>query len=212
MIGETQHLEASGSNGANKPVEPTPDLNLAKKMRVLISGGPGSGCTSTAKLVGAELGLPVFDSDTFFHKPTNPPFQEQYSPDERRRLLSEALEASPNWILSGSIATWGLDLPAFHFGIFLDPAKEERLQRLRIRERERFGSRIDTGGDLHPENVDFMEWASGYEDRSGSGRNRCTDRNYLVQHCDNSLQVSHSRGLDLVTKEVLEFLTNPTNA
>ena len=54
-------------------------------MRVLISGGPGAGCTSTAKLIGAELGMQVFDSDTFFHKPTDPPFQEQYAPDERRQ-------------------------------------------------------------------------------------------------------------------------------
>lgn len=157
-------------------------------MRVLISGGPGAGCTSTARLIGAGLGLPVFDSDTFFHKPTDPPFQEPYAPDERRRLLAAALEETSDWILSGSVATWGLDLPAVHFGVFLAPDKEERLRRLDLRERERFGSRIDPGGDLHSGNRDFREWATGYEDRPGSGRNLSTDRSFLVAQCDQFLE------------------------
>ena len=112
-------------------------------MRILISGGPGSGCTSTAKLIGAVLGLPVFDCYAYFHKPTDPPFQEQYPPDERRQLIAGDLDATSDWILSGSIAIWHVDLPIVHFGVFLDTPKEERLRRLRLRECERFGSRID---------------------------------------------------------------------
>ena len=98
-------------------------------MRVLISGGPGSGCTSTAKILGEKLGTLVFDSDTFFFKPTNPPYQEQYSPEERGQLLSAALRQSEDWIISGSIATWELDLPIIDFGVFLDTPKVERLRR-----------------------------------------------------------------------------------
>jgi adenylate kinase family enzyme len=178
-------------------------------MRVLISGGPGAGCTSTAKLIGAKLGLPIFDSDLFFHKPTDPPFQEQYSLDERRQLITAALSASSDWILSGSIATWDLDLPTIHFGVFLDTPKEERLRRLELRERERFGSRIEVGGDLHTENKNFMEWASGYEERSGSGRNKITDRVFLIQRCDYFIQINHFLCLDEVTSEICSILANP---
>lgn len=177
-------------------------------MRVLISGGPGAGCTSTAKLIGAELGLPVFDSDAFLHKPTDPPFQEQYAPDERRQLIAAALDANSDWILSGSIATWGVDLPTIHFGVFLDPPKDERLGRLDLRERERFGSRIDLGGDLHTENKDFMEWASGYEDRSGTGRNKGADRAFLLRQCEYFVEISNSLSLDEIASEVCGFLSN----
>jgi adenylate kinase family enzyme len=180
-------------------------------MRVLISGGPGAGCTSTAKLIGARLGLPVFDSDSFFHKPTDPPFQKQYSPDERRQLAMAALNASSDWILSGSVATWGLNLPTVHFGAFLDTPKEERLRRLELRERERFGSRIDLGGDLHSENKNFMAWASGYEECAGRGRNRDTDRVFLVQHCDHFIEIGPSRSLDEVASEICRFLAGPGN-
>ena len=181
-------------------------------MHLLISGGPGSGCTSTAKLIGTELGLSVFDTDTFFHKPTDPPFQEQYSPEERRMLLSATLEASSDWILSGSIATWDLNLPTVNFGAFLDTPKAERLRRLELRERERFGSRIDVGGDLHTENENFMVWASAYEDRSGIGRNKNTDRDFLIQNCDYCIEIGLSQSLDEVASEILDFLANPTNA
>jgi adenylate kinase family enzyme len=178
-------------------------------MRILISGGPGSGCTSTAKLIGAELSLPVFDSDTFFHKPTDPPFQEQYPPAERRQLIAAALDATSDWILSGSIATWDVDLPTVHFGVFLDIPKEERLRRLGLRERERFGSRIDIRGDLHTENKDFMKWASGYEDRLGRGRNRNTDKAFLVRQCEYFIEISHSLSLDEIASEIRGFLANP---
>ena len=178
-------------------------------MRVLISGGPGAGCTSTAELIGAEFGVPVFDSDAFFHKPTDPPFQEPYSADERRQRLVSALGTTSDWILSGSIATWGVDLPAVPFGVFLDPPKEERMRRLGVRERERFGSRIDVGGDLHLENKDFMEWASGYEEGSGRGRNRSTDHAFLVGQCDCCLEIRRDLSLDEVVAEIRDFLSGP---
>lgn len=181
-------------------------------MRVLISGGPGAECTTTARLISVKLGLPVFDSDTFFHKPTNPLFQEQYSGDERRQLLSAALDAPPDWILSGSIATWGVDLPPVHFGVFLDTPMEERLRRLEHRERERFDNRIDVGGDLHTENKEFMEWASAYEDHSGIGRNRSADRDFLLQQCDYFIEVNHDRSLEEISAEICSFLDDPAKA
>ncbi|MFK7911883.1 MAG: adenylate kinase [Akkermansiaceae bacterium] len=175
-------------------------------MRILISGGPGAGCTSTAEFLGNRLDLPVFDSDVFYHKPTNPPFQEQHSPDERKRLLTAALSSKSNWIISGSIATWDIDLPPIAFGIFIDLPSKERLGRLAIRERERFGKRIDQGGDLHEEHEHFMLWASGYENRSGFGRNRDTDREFLVQKCDQLMEITQPLSFESISSQILHFL------
>ena len=158
-------------------------------MRVLISGGPGSGCTSTAIAVGEHLKIPVFDSDSFFHKPTDPPFQEQYTLEERRALLMRSLASRPSWILSGSVSTWGLaDLAPTH-AVFLKVPTSERLDRLNRRQRDQFGSRIDPGGDMEREHASFMEWAAEYEYRSGNGRNLITDLAFLK---------SNSRLLDCI--------------
>jgi len=105
-------------------------------IRLLISGGPGSGCTSTARALGGRLGVVVFDSDSYFHKPTEPPFQEQYTPEERRERLSTALSAQAGWILSGSVATWEVPQLQPTHGVFLNIPKEVRMSRLAARQRQ----------------------------------------------------------------------------
>ena len=82
------------------------------------------------------------------------------------------------------------------------------MRRLGLRERGRFGIRIDVGGDLHTENTEFMEWASGYEDRSGTGRNRDTDRSFLLRQCEQFFEISHSLNLDQIASEVRGFIAN----
>ena len=175
-------------------------------MRILISGGPGSGCTSMAEAIGKQLGLPVFDSDSYFHKPTDPPFQEQYTPEERRALLGSALGSEPGWILSGSVATWGLDSLEPTHGVFLDIPKEVRRNRLLNRQRNRFGPRIESGGDVHEEHQSFIEWAAGYEDRSGSGRNATTDRGFLEAHCGHVLAITEDQTMEEIVSRIIRFL------
>ncbi|MEZ0255964.1 MAG: AAA family ATPase [Chthoniobacter sp.] len=175
-------------------------------IRLLISGGPGSGCTSTAQAVGERLGVPVLDSDSYFHKPTDPPFQEQYAPEERRSMLGAALDGQANWILSGSVATWGLQALEPTHGVFLGVPREVRLSRLLQRQRSRFGARIDSGGDMEEEHRSFMEWAAEYENRTGSGRNRDTDRTFLEAHCTDFLAVTKDMALGEIVETIVDFL------
>jgi adenylate kinase family enzyme len=177
-------------------------------MRIIISGGPGSGCTSTAKLLGKQLELPVFDSDSYFHKPTDPPFQEQYTPEERRDLLGAALACEPVWILSGSVAIWGLHPLEPSHGVFLGIPKEVRLDRLILRQRNQFGSRIESGGDMHAEHESFMEWAAEYEDRSGPGRNATSDRSFLETHCGHFLAITEAQAMEEIVRKIIRFLTD----
>ncbi len=123
-------------------------------------------------------------------------------------LLAE-LERSEDWIISGSIATWGLELPVINFGVFMDTSKGERLRRLERRERERFGSRIDAGGDMHTENREFMEWAAAYEDRVGKGRNRGMDREFLIQQCRNFIEIGDGQSLDETAAGIRDLLIKP---
>jgi adenylate kinase family enzyme len=177
-----------------------------EEMRLLISGGPGSGCTSTAKAIGERLGVPVFDSDSYFHKPTDPPFQEQYTLEERRSFLGAALSGKSSWIVSGSIATWGLDPLHPTHGVFLRIPREVRLNRLLNRQRNQFGSRIEAGGDMEEEHRLFMEWASGYEERIGPGRNLETDRTFLQANCDRFLEFIEGQAMEEIVAKILGFI------
>jgi len=128
----------------------------------------------------------------------------------RRELLLAALSQSDDWIISGSIATWGVDLPIVHVGFFMDTPKVERLRRLKIREQERFGIRIAEGGDMHKENREFIEWASAYETGIGEGRNRSTDRDFLVQECDHFVEIGHTQSLEKTAMKLHDLLTDQT--
>ena len=175
-------------------------------MRLLISGGPGSGCTSIASEVGKLLKLPVFDSDSYFHRPTDPPFQEQCTPEERREILGTALAPHDCWILSGSVATWGLiNLRPTH-AVFLQIPTAERLDRLKRRQKAQFGSRIDPGGDMEEEHKSFMAWASEYENRSGRGRNLTTDLAFLESSGGFFVRYAEIEPLEKVAARVLGFL------
>lgn len=168
-------------------------------------GGPGSGCSSTAAALSEVVGIPWFDTDDFFHKPSDPPFQEQHSVEQRRERLGAALQTVPSWILSGSVATWGVELRPTH-GLFLATPQEVRLQRLKQRERQRFGFRIEEGGDLYEEHTAFLRWAEGYESRIGEGRNLATDRAFCEKQSRHCLVLTNVPSMSRIVEETVAFL------
>ena len=180
-------------------------------IRLLISGGPGSGCTSTALALSRRLSLPAFDSDTYFHKPTDPPFQETYTLDERRALLRPLLGCDNPWILSGSVAAWGLDFLRPTHGLFLDIPTQVRLARLQTRQEEQFGARIEPGAELREEHLAFLDWAAEYETRSDFGRNLVTDQSFLATHCANYFHLKEVQPLDAIVDKVIHFLADTTS-
>lgn len=180
----------------------------SENIRLLISGGPGAGCTSTAEKVSEKVGIPVFDSDSFFHKPSDPPFQKQNSPQGRRVMLETALSRQANWIVSGSVSTWELNSFDPTHGFLLNISTQVRLDRLAERQRNRFGDRIQPRGDMHEEHQVFMDWAAGYEERSGRSRNLSTDEEFLVTHCDHFMSIDQVAGIDAIVERVVRFLSN----
>jgi adenylate kinase family enzyme len=140
--------------------------------RVYFIGASGTGKTTLAKVVSDQLQIPHFDSDDYYHYPTDPPYQKERSPEERARLLSEALRPHSSWTLSGGAGTW---TPPVDFKptlvVFIYLPLEIRLARLLARERRLYGSRIESGGDMENLHQEFMQWTKGYDDGSFGGTN-----------------------------------------
>jgi hypothetical protein len=65
--------------------------------------------------------------------------------------------------------------------VFLALNAGVRLDRLRAREKSRHGSRIETGGDLHQLHLDFLTWASGYDDETFEGSSRRMHEKWLSE-------------------------------
>ena len=134
------------------------------KQVIHIFGAAGSGTSTLAAAFCKRTGFRHLDTDDFYWLPVDPPFTEKRDPKERVALISAAIDASENAVLSGSVVGWGDPLiPYFTLAVRLFTPTDVRLQRLKARESERFGARILPGGDMYEEQQAFYRWAAGYD-------------------------------------------------
>jgi adenylate kinase family enzyme len=133
-------------------------------IRIHTVGASGSGTTTLAKALSSKLGLPHFDSDDYYWEKTNPPYTTKRTIQDRLRLLTEDLGKSDSWILSGSLVSWGEPLMSqFTQVVFLYIPQDVRIGRILEREKSRHGSRIEAGGDMYQQHLEFIEWAKKYD-------------------------------------------------
>lgn len=132
--------------------------------RVHILGGSGSGTTTLGACLAGMAGCPHVDVDAIFWLPSDPPYQQVRPLEQRQDLLRLQVPEAGDWVLSGSATGWGdFAIPHFTAVVLLTLPAQARLQRLRDRERRRYGARIDPGGDLHAMHQGFMDWAADYD-------------------------------------------------
>jgi adenylate kinase family enzyme len=149
--------------------------------RIHIMGASGSGTTSLAVEMATRYGHRHLDTDDFFWVRTDPPYREKRPAEERLALLRQALRDATSWVLSGSLCGWGDSLiPEFDLVVFLTVPTSVRLARLRARERERYGQRIEPEGELHEAHVAFLEWAGRYDTGGVEMRSRALHEAWLA--------------------------------
>jgi adenylate kinase family enzyme len=142
-----------------------------------IVGASGSGTTTLAAALAARIGAAHLDTDAYYWLATSPPFQDKRPVPERLSMLRAAFAQAGRWVLSGSLLYWGDELAAaFDLVVFLHVPAEARLARTLARERERYGERIDPGGDMHRTHLEFIEWSRSYDAATTPGRNLASHR------------------------------------
>jgi adenylate kinase family enzyme len=179
---------------------------MTDNIRLLITGGPGVGASTIGEKLSTALGFPWIDSDDYFHKPTNPPFQAQYSKEERSHLIHARFDRCHSWILSGSISAWDIHDVEFSHAVLIDIGPAIRLSRLLAREHKRFGVRLNVGGDMQEEHMAFMKWAAAYESGELEGRNLHREKAFIAQHCAQVLSLKEPYALIELEKTIVSFI------
>ena len=129
-----------------------------------IYGASGSGTSTLGKKISDELGFAFMDTDDYFWLPTNPMFTTKREKSERLRMMKEDINNAENVVVSGSLSGWGDELiPLFTLAIRIVIDPNVRTERLHQREFQRFGSRIEPGGDMYDNHIEFIEWAKQYD-------------------------------------------------
>jgi adenylate kinase family enzyme len=177
--------------------------------RINILGASGSGASTIGRALAAALSVLHFDSDDYYHEATDPPFQNQRTPQERCRLITADLQRSASWILSGGIAGWD-PYPQLDFTlmVFVWVPTPIRIERLRRRERERFGQRVLPPGDMHASHEAFIEWAARYDTGDVEGKTLPRHEAYLATQSCPVLQFREVLSASEITAAILNSLGN----
>ena len=156
------------------------------KNRIHIFGASGSGTTTIAEGVSEKLGYKHFDTDNYYWRRTVLPFTEPRPIEERLRLMTADLAGYDKWVLSGSLDGWGNPLiPLFELVIFMYVPQDIRIERIKKRERERYGSEVLPGGSRYESSQEFIEWAAGYDSGILTGRSLPRHEKWLAGlECD----------------------------
>lgn len=139
-------------------------VRVAMKNVIHIFGASGSGTTTLAQKICSELDFFFMDTDDYFWLPTNPRYTQKRPCEERILMMRQDIENAEHVVISGSLADWGDELiPLFTLAIRMETDTKIRIDRIKLREKEKFGSRIEAGGDMYQQHLDFIEWATAYD-------------------------------------------------
>ena len=139
-------------------------------MKILITGAAGSGTSTLANAIAEATQTHALETDDYFWRPTNPPYQVKFEPEERCARLLKDLRARPETVVAGAVMAWGEALEhAFDLVVFLYVPTPIRLARLKLREERRFGKA----------DPDFLEWAAQYDAGTAEGRSLEKHRQWL---------------------------------
>jgi len=149
-------------------------------MKIHILGASCAGSTTLGNALSSLLNIPYFDTDSFFWEKSAVPYTVKRDPLLRNELLKAELSPLENYIVGGSLVSWGEEWKQmFDLAVFLYLPQEIRMERLVKRELERYGNAIYDDPQRHQLFLDFIEWASKYENRSFTGRNIGIHENWL---------------------------------
>lgn len=172
-----------------------------------IFGASGSGTSTLAEAIYERTGFQWVDTDAYYWLPTEPAFTAKRPPAERLALMTEAVEAAQNAVVSGSLVGWGDPLMAyFTLAVRLELPQNVRMDRLRRRELERYGDRVRHGGDMYEQSRAFMEWAAAYEDGAPPLRSRTLHDQWQEKLACPLLVLHSDRPVEELVDEVLKAM------
>lgn len=149
-------------------------------MKIHIMGASCAGSTTLGQALSERWKYPYFDTDYYFWLPADVPFTQRRTPEERNQLLKTDLQPHTDVIVGGSLVSWGPEWQTyFDLVVFLYLPPAIRLQRLKNREVERYGTAIFDNPERAELYQQFLTWATSYDDSTFTGRSLQIHRQWL---------------------------------
>lgn len=173
--------------------------------RVGITGASGCGVTTLGAALAERLGAVHIDTDDHFWVAGDPPYQVKREVPERLVRIAAQQARTGRWVMSGTLDGWAE--PAARDAeliVFLRVPTELRLERLRRRERARFGDALLPGAAMHETHREFIAWAAHYEDGTLPGRSLPRHERWLAGLAKPVLRLDGILPTDELVRSVVE--------
>lgn len=127
--------------------------------RIVVCGGNGAGKSTLGKALAQALDLPFMDIEDYYFPKTDPRYlyQVQRSTEEVISLLQRDVQQD-SFVLAAVKADYAPQIgERFTCAVFVEVPKETRIQRVEERSRQKFGDRMQPGGDLYEREKRFFD-------------------------------------------------------
>jgi len=177
-------------------------------MKVIhIFGSSGSGTTTLAKAICERYGYHMIDIDDVFWEPSDPPFTIKRPEAVRIQLIEEQMQKHPKIVMSGAFVGWGdVFIPQLDLAVFLHLPLAIRLERIAKREKNRFGSRVEAGGDLYQQHLDFIEWVKMYDQGNETQRSKKQHQQWMKKLACPVIKIEQVLSIDELLEIVAPYL------
>lgn len=156
-----------------------------------------------------KLNIEFFDTDKFYWEETEPPFQIARSISRRIELINSAINDLDSWVLSGSLSNWSTFIEnRFTCAVFVKLDPKIRLERLIAREQQRYGARIQKGGDMYDSHLKFLEWAKSYDTANAPTRSLDLHEGWMSKLSCPVFTLNSSVTVGEMVEEVFRFLSD----
>ncbi len=130
---------------------------------ILVCGLNGAGKTTLGGALARRLGVRFIDIEDLYFPKTDPsyPYAVQRARREVEKLLLHELRAPGGFVLAAVTGGYGEAVyPFFRLAVLLEAPGDVRLERVRNRSFQKFGSRMLPGGDLYEREKGFFDLVS----------------------------------------------------
>ena len=134
---------------------------MAMRHGIAIVGANGSGKTTLGKYLANLLGYTHMDVEDYYFKDSKIPYTNPRTREEVKELLFVDIKKQDQFILSSVNCDFGDDINAMYdCVIYIKVPLEIRLNRVKQRSVDKFGSRVLEGGDMYEQEQGFFRFVA----------------------------------------------------
>lgn len=128
---------------------------------IIVCGLNGSGKSTLGRALAEKLGFHFIDSEKLFFPETDTEYAAPRPRKEAVKILEDEIKAHENFVFASVIGDYGEEiLSRYSCAVLVNVPKEIRLQRIKNRSFQKFGSRMLEGGELYEREKAFLDMAS----------------------------------------------------